>query len=137
MKPHTKHVLICIGLVVGAFIVWEIIKTVMAGVTDAESLIMAPWNGLKNLFSTVSGAADEVGGDVSAAASLPGLADTSEELDSQLQTVNTNAYAPGGATYNQIQATQGTAAADAAWAKVQSNLSTQESQTSSWWNIFS
>lgn len=52
-------------------------------------------------------------------------------LDAQLAAINNNTYAPGGTTYNSIKATQGQAAADAAWAKVQADQSNQEQQTAS------
>ncbi|MEI6075555.1 MAG: hypothetical protein WCS94_08285 [Verrucomicrobiota bacterium] len=52
-----------------------------------------------------------------------------QALDAQLAAINQRDYAPGGVIYQQIEDTQGTAAADAAYAADQTNLATQQSDT--------
>jgi hypothetical protein len=125
MKPATKHILIALGIGAGVFVVYEMYKAISAGVTAAEDILLAPWNALKSVWSGVSGAA-------SAVSSTVANVSAGNAAATQISALNNSQYAPGGTIYNQIQATQGTAAADAAWQTVQNNQAVQASQTVTW-----
>lgn len=130
-KAILKEIIIVLTLGIAVYVVYSIYKAFQAGVRDVKGLLTAPFTALSNAYNTVTGG-------VAAVASLPALQQQNQLLDQQLTTMNTNDYAPGGSTYNLIAASQGQAAADAAWAQVQKNLATQESQDStlSIWNPF-
>lgn len=146
MKPHTKHILIALGIGVGVFIVYEMYKAVSAGVTAASDILMAPWNAVKAVWSGASGAASSAASAVSSAAStvannydiasqLPALTQT-ELQDAQAQGSVAASYQPGGTMYNTILATQGQAAATAAAQTAAQNAATEQQQANadaSWW----
>lgn len=63
-KALLKQIALILAIGVVAFVVWEIVKAVKAGVTDVASLIKAPftavssiWTGITNLFSGGSSSA--------------------------------------------------------------------------------
>lgn len=133
MSKTTKHVLIALSLAGLAWLVYGVLSRLYAGaqsITDAiRGTVQGTAAAILYPFSSVSTA-------VAAAASLPAAAQQSAALDSALATMNTNDYAPGGRIYNNIKAAQGQPAADAAWAAVQDHITTQEAQTSTWWQFW-
>lgn len=130
MKKHWKFILLCAGVAFIAFLVWEIYRAIKAGVTDIAGLY-------KWIFNSASSAVGSVADGVSAAASLPGLVKTGQQLDTTITNQNNTDYAPGGRIYNNIVATQGQAAADAAWVKVQADDASMTAQTGVWYNPLS
>lgn len=123
-------ILIVVGIGVALYFVYWIYQKI-------QDAINAGANGAAAIGKYILSGAQNIGSEVAAAASLPGLASQSAALDQQISTQDTSLYSPGGRLYNQVLASQGKAAADANWAAVQSHLATQSQQTSSWWNIWS
>lgn len=121
MKPATKHILVAAGIGAGAYVVIEIWKAWQAGVTAIGDLIAAPFTALSSAVSSATSA-------VSSAAATVQNVSAGNAAAAQITTMNNSDYAPGGTIYNQIAATQGQAAADAAWATVQQNQTAQASQ---------
>lgn len=115
MKTQTKHILAAAGIAVAVYVVYEIWKAFKAGITDIGDLIAAPFTALSGAVSSVTSTVQNVSAGNAAAA--------------QITTMNNSDYAPGGSIYNQIAATQGTAAANQAWQTVQANQAAQQAQT--------
>ena len=122
MKPHTKHILIALAIGVGVYVVWEMIQAAISGVEDVGSILMAPFNAIGSAVASVGSTASAI----TAAASSVNAGNTAA---AQVTAMNNSQYAPGGSIYNSIAASQGTAAANAAWQTVQNNQATQASQT--------
>lgn len=125
MKPETKHVLIALAIGIAAYFVYQIYQAIQNGVTGFQNLLMAPFNALSSAFSS---AASSVSSTVSLVANTPANVAAGNAAAAQITTANSSVYAPGGTEYNQIAATQGQAAADAAWATVQSHQAVQADQ---------
>lgn len=125
MSKETKHILIALGIGVAAYFVYQIYQAVQNGVTGFTNLLMAPFTALQSAFNS---AAASVSSTASLIANTPANVAAGNAAAAQITTVNDSAYAPGGTEYNQIAATQGQAAADAAWATVQSHQAVQASQ---------
>lgn len=125
MKPHTKHILIALGVAVAAFILYEMYKAISAGATAIGDIIMAPWNAITGAVSGLSAGASAV------AATVTNV-QAGNSAAAQITQLDNSQYAPGGTIYNQIASTQGQAAADAAWQTVQNNQAVQTSQTVTW-----
>ena len=125
-------------MVIGAALIFYVLYTMYKAFKLGTSIVTAPFDFAKALWNNVSpaasSAASAVASDVSAAASIPSAIATSQALDTQLQTTVESDFAPGGRIYEQIVATQGQAAADANWAKVQADYANQASQ-SSWLSV--
>lgn len=101
------------------------IKAVKAGVTAIGDIILAPWTAVTSVWSGISAGASAVSSTVTNVAAGNSAA-------AQITALNNSQYAPGGSIYASIAATQGQAAADAAWQTVQNNQATQASQTVTW-----
>jgi hypothetical protein len=120
-----SHILIALLIGVGVYFAVEIWKAYQAGVTAISDLLMAPFTALSNAVGSVTSQVSSTASAISnASASVP----AGNAAEAQITTANASAYAPGGTIYNQIEASQGQAAADAAWATVQSHQAVQASQ---------
>jgi hypothetical protein len=122
MKPETKHILIALGIGVGAFVLYEMYKAISAGATAIGDILLAPWTAITGALAAAGSAASSVTATV-ANVSAGNAAAT------QIASMNNADYAPGGSVYNSIASTQGAAAANAAWQTVQNNQAVQASQT--------
>lgn len=123
IHPQAKKVLIAVGIGVAAFAGYSMYAAFKSGVTAISDILSAPFTALQNEWNAISGAASSV---ASSAANIS----AGNQAAATIATQNNSDYAPGGTIYNQILATQGQAAADAAWATVQSHEATQTDQTS-------
>lgn len=136
MKPGTKHLLIALGIAAAVFILWEMYKVWKAGATAVSDILNAPLNAIKAAWSGISSAASSTASAVTSP--ITTLAATVQNVSAgnaaanQITAMNSSAYAPGGVTYNYIAATQGQAAADAAWQSVQNHQATENSQSVTW-----
>ncbi len=129
MTTNTKRIVIGLGIALGAFVIYSIFAAIKDGKKKLEDILMAPFRAASEAWNTVTGNA-------AAAASIPAALQQSAVLDTQLATMNTNDYAPGGRIYIKIANERGTLAADEAWARVQDNLASQQADTSGGWNPF-
>lgn len=142
-----KKIFIVLLLGFGAYALYAIYQAFKSGERTIAGLVTAPFKALSTVWGAVSSGASSAASaianstpvqGVEALASLDSLTQTSAQLTAQNQALATNAYAPGGATYNQIAATRGTAAADAAWAQVQADYAAQnqvDAANSSWFGL--
>lgn len=109
----------------GAYMLYQMYQAYQAGVTGLQNLLMAPFTALQNAFNS---AASSVSSTASLIVNTPANVAAGNNAAAQITTANDQAYAPGGTIYNQIAATQGQSAADAAWATVQSHQAVQADQ---------
>lgn len=124
-KQHEK-VMIALGVAIAAYIVYTIYQAIAKGVTDLASLAMAPFTAIANEAAAVTAS---ITGTTSAISQAAAANAAGNAAAAQITTLNNNQYAPGGTIYNQIAATQGTAAANAAYQTEQQNQAVQASQT--------
>jgi hypothetical protein len=129
-----KKVLLVLGIGLAAYVLYSVYKVFAAGERTIAGLLMAPFTLGSEAASAVWGGAQDVGNNVIAAASIPGLTQRSQQLDTQITSQNNQDYAPGGKIYTNILNSQGKVAADKAWATVQSHDATMTAQTGSAWN---
>lgn len=118
----SKHIFLALAIGAVAFVLWEMIKVWRTSTAGLDAILMAPWNALSSAWSTVTGAASSISQTASNVSAGNAAA-------AQVNAMNNSDYAPGGTIYNQIAATQGTAAANQAWQTVQNNQATEASQT--------
>ena len=111
-------------------------KAYTSAKNDLSSILNAPLNALKAAWSGISSAAssvtDAVTSPLSSAVATVQNVSAGNAAANQITAMNSSAYAPGGVTYNYIAATQGQAAADAAWQTVQNQPATEDSQAVTW-----
>ncbi len=128
-KALLKHAAIVLGVGVVAYALFAIYKAFKDGERKLSELLKAPFK----MFSDAAGAVKDL---AAAPGDLVDAAKQSEALDKQIVAQNANDYAPGGRIYNNILATQGQAAADAAWQAVQRDEQAMVQQTSDWWKFW-
>src|ERR1700722_9563488 len=122
-KNTAEHILIALAIAGAVYVLYQMYQAYQAGKKDIVSLLSAPWNAIVSAWNGISSAASSAAGVVaspitSAVATVQNVA-AGNAAANQITSMNNSAYAPGGATYNYILATQGQAAADAAWQTVQ------------------
>lgn len=130
-----KDLITMAGAVIAGYTIykiWQAVSTTAGAVTGAaaqwtpggivQSVLSSVGNDVSSLASNVQ---DTVTSAVQPAANaaygVPQLAAKSSSLSGQIIAQNNSEYAPGGRIYNSVAASQGTAAADANWAKVQAD----------------
>jgi hypothetical protein len=132
--------IVCFGL--GAYAVYSIYEAFKNGERTVAGLLAAPFTALKSVGSAIASTfnysasapgADipvvgTVAGGLNALDNLPDLISQDQTLTQQTQTLANQSYAPGGENYNTVAATQGQAAADANWAKVQADYANENQQ---------
>ncbi len=148
-KIPWKHIMIILTLGVGVYVAIEMYKAyqnfkadIAAGTKTFMDVLLAPWNTLVTAASAVKSAvvsSTPYQGAV-ALTQLPLLTAT-EQQNAAAQDVVAGSYQPGGAMYQTIASTQGTAAANAAATAASNNAATESAQAaadSSWstspWN---
>lgn len=143
MSKSAKYAAIGFGVAVVAFLLWSIYRTVKSGINDAAGILAGIRADFKSALGVVTGAATstaQAASDVATAAALPNSVAQSQALDTVGRMMASD-YAPGGKTYNAIVASQGQAAAESAWSKVQADYQVQADQTASavpsWYNPWS
>jgi hypothetical protein len=129
LKTQTKHILIALGVGFGAFVIYETYKAISAGISGVSDVLMAPFNSISAAWN---GASSALTGAVSSVTGTVANIQAGNAAETQINQMNNSDYAPGGSIYNQIAATQGTAAANQAWQTVQNNQQVSASQDLSW-----
>ena len=143
MKKALPKILLLLAIGGVSFLIYAVVRSFIKGERTLKGLLLAPFTTAQAAWGAVSTAAGTVADNVSTIASLPSQTATETGQHNSSQADAFNDYAPGGRIYLQIQAMQGTAAADAAWQKVQADYKTEQDQVnadSSWWglgNLFS
>lgn len=115
IRQHEK-VFIALGAGIAAYIAYSIYRAIKNGVTDLKGLVTAPFTALSNEVNSVVNTVN------------PSNIAAGNAAAAQIAALNNSDYAPGGTIYNQIAATQGLAAANAAWQQVQQDNANSAAQ---------
>ncbi len=102
-KEVWKQILLVLSIGIVAFIIWEMVKAISAGVSDVTSILKAPftalgsiWTGIKNIFS--SSGSSSVGPDTALNSLTAGINNpvTGEPINDQtaLQQILMNNFQP-------------------------------------------